>query len=70
MHINPVGLLRIGGNNVERFFNFNILLNKIKNNGGNIAITKLSEDSLMRSVFGNPCNMGKIQNYLGFARSG
>ncbi len=38
LHINPVGLIRLGTDNIERYFNLNIILNNIQKNGGNIAV--------------------------------
>ena len=38
IHINPIGLLRMGGDNADRFLNLNLMLNKVRDYGGNIAI--------------------------------
>ena len=42
IHINPIGLLRTGNDNAERFLNLHNTLNEIQNKGGNIAIPSYS----------------------------
>ena len=47
VHINPVGLFRMARSNKERFEKFNIMLNEVQNNGGNIAIPTYSYSCLL-----------------------
>ena len=42
LHINPIGLFRLASDNPQRFSKFNLILNKVKNSGGNIAIPDYS----------------------------
>ena len=67
IHINPLGLLRIGLNNEDRFSNLNIILNQIQSNGGNVAIPVYSYSYTKKEVYdilNTPTTLGEVGEYL------
>ena len=67
VHINPVGLFRMARSNKERFEKFNIMLNEVQNNGGNIAIPTYSYSYTKKEVYdvlNTPSGLDKISEYL------
>jgi len=67
MHINPIGLIRMGSNNEERLNNFNIFLNDIQTAGGNIAIPSYSYSYTKSEIYNikhSPCTLDEVSEYL------
>jgi len=67
IHINPVGLFRLGHNNEERFNKFNTVLNDIQNSGGNIAIPTYSYSYAQNKLYdmrNTPSNLDEVSEYL------
>jgi len=67
LHINPIGLLRIGDNNESRFEKFNTILNNIQNAGGNIAIPTFSYSYAQNKLYdmiNTPSNLDEVGEYL------
>ena len=67
MHINLIGLFRLGHNNEERFNKFNIILNDIQNSGGNIAIPTYSYSYAQNKLYdmkNTPSKLGVVSEYL------
>ena len=51
IHMNPLGLFKMGKDNPSRFLNFNKVLNKIQENGGNIAVPVYSYSYTKKEVY-------------------
>ena len=67
IHINPIGLIRLGHNNEERFNKFNTILNDIQNSGGNIAIPTYSYSYARNELYdmrNTPSNLDVVSEYL------
>jgi aminoglycoside 3-N-acetyltransferase len=67
IHINPIGLLRVGSNNAERFLNLHTALNKIQKEGGNIAVPSYSYTYTKNEnykIINTPSELGEIDEYL------
>ena len=67
IHINPIGLFRLGHNNEERFNKFNNILNDIQNSGGNIAIPTYSYSYAQNKLYdmrNTPSNLEVVSEYL------
>jgi aminoglycoside 3-N-acetyltransferase len=67
IHINPLGLLRIGLNNEDRFSNLNVILNQIQSNGGNVAIPVYSYSYAKNEVYdilNIPTTLDEVSEYL------
>ena len=67
IHINPIGLIRLGHNNEERFNKFNNILNDIQNSGGNIAIPTYSYSYAQNKLYdmrNTPSNLEVVSEYL------
>ena len=67
IHINPIGLIRLGHNNEERFNKFNAILNDIQNSGGNIAIPTYSYSYAQNKLYdmrNTPSNLDVVSEYL------
>ncbi len=67
VHINPLGLLRMGANNTDRFINLNTALNKIQEKGGNIAIPTFSYSYTKQEIYdvtNTPSSLDDLSEYL------
>jgi len=67
IHINPLGLFRMGRSNSERFFNLNTILNKVQKEGGNIAIPSYSYSYTKNDVYDikhTRSDLDEISEYL------
>jgi aminoglycoside 3-N-acetyltransferase len=67
IHINPIGLLRMGTDNDSRFLKFNLMLNKINDNGGNIAIPVYSYSYTKNKIFdmlNTPSDLDELSEFL------
>ncbi len=67
MHINPIGLIRMGSDNMERFSNFNSMLNTIQEYGGNIAVPSYSYSYTKNDVYdilNTPSDLGGVSEFL------
>ncbi|MDC0407651.1 AAC(3) family N-acetyltransferase [Candidatus Thioglobus sp.] len=67
IHINSLGLLRMGVDNNDRFSNLNTVLNKIQGKGGNIAIPTFSysyTNQEMYDVINTPSSLDDLSEYL------
>ena len=67
IHINPIGLFRLGHNNEERFNKFNNILNDIQNSGGNIAIPTYSYSYVENKPYdmrNTSSNIDEVSEYL------
>jgi aminoglycoside 3-N-acetyltransferase len=67
IHINPIGLIRTGKNNVSRFLKLNTVLNKIKDYGGNMAVPAYSYTYTKNEIYdlvNTPSDLNEISEYL------
>ena len=67
LHINPVGLIRLGANNIERYSNLNVILNNIQKNGGNIAVPAYSYSYTKKEIYNirnTPSDLNEISEFL------
>jgi aminoglycoside N3'-acetyltransferase len=67
IHINPIGLFRLGRNNKERFENFNSLLLSIEKYGGNILIPTYSYSYSSNELYNpleTPSKLDAVSEYL------
>ena len=67
LHINPIGLLRLDHTNQERFNKFNLILNTIQHNGGNIAIPTYSYSFTSNKVYdvrNTPSELDEVSEYI------
>jgi aminoglycoside N3'-acetyltransferase len=67
IHINPLGLFRMGDSNKERFLHLNIVLNKIQKNGGNIATPAYSYSYTKNEIYdikNTHSSLDEISEYL------
>jgi aminoglycoside 3-N-acetyltransferase len=67
IHINPLGLLRMGKSNLGRFSSLNALLNKVQNYDGNIAVPSYSYTYTKNEVYkinSTPSELGAVSEYL------
>ena len=67
MHINPIGLLRLGRTNEQRFEAFNNILNKLQNKGGNVAIPSYSYSFAKKDIYdiqNTPSDLDETSEYL------
>jgi aminoglycoside 3-N-acetyltransferase len=67
VHINPLGLLRMGGDNTDRFSNLNNVLNKIQEKGGNLAVPTFSYSYTKKEVYNpmeTPSSLDGLSEYL------
>ena len=67
IHLNPIGLLRLGKTNEERFAKFNFMLNTVQNNGGNIAIPTYSYSFTSNKIYdvkNTPSELDGLSEYL------
>jgi aminoglycoside 3-N-acetyltransferase len=67
LHINPIGLFRLASDNPQRFSKFNLILNKVKNSGGNIAIPSYSYSYTKNEIYdmeNTPSDLDSISEYM------
>jgi aminoglycoside 3-N-acetyltransferase len=67
LHINPLGLLRMGSSNVDRFLNLHTVLNKIQRKGGNIATPSYSYSYTKNEVYdikNTHSSLDEVSEYL------
>ena len=67
LHINPVGLLRLAPVNVQRFTKLNLILNRVQDNGGNIAVPAYSYTYTKKKIYnvrGTPSDLGETSEFL------
>jgi aminoglycoside 3-N-acetyltransferase len=67
LHINPIGLLRMGKCNTSRFFNLHTVLNKIQKNGGCVAVPSYSytyTKNKIYEVLNTPSELDSASEYL------
>lgn len=67
IHINPIGLIRLGRSNDEIFKTFNHILNQIETYGGNIAIPTYSYSYAKKEnydIINTPSDLDESSNYL------
>ena len=68
LHVNPIGLIRLGTTNVDRFEKFNTLLNEAEERGANIAIPTFSYsfvgDAEVFDIKETPSALDALSEYL------
>jgi aminoglycoside N3'-acetyltransferase len=67
IHINPIGLVRMGSNNEDIFLNLNSVLNEIQDCNGNVAIPVYSYSYAKNEIFdviNTPSNLDKVSEFL------
>lgn len=67
VHLNPIGLLRMGKSNEERFFKFNSFLKEVEKNDGNIAIPTYSYSFVKNEIFNQqetPSSLDQASEYV------
>jgi len=67
LHINPIGLIRLGKSNIERYSSLNIILNNIQKYGGNIAIPAYSYTYTKKELYNvkdTPSDLDEVSEFL------
>ena len=67
LHINPVGLLRLAPVNVQRFTKLNLILNRVQDNGGNIAVPAYSYTYTKKEIYdveNTQSDLSEVVEYL------
>ena len=67
IHINPIGLLRMGISNEERFSKFNSFLQEVERENGNVAIPTYSYSFVKNEIYNQnetPSSLDKASEYL------
>ena len=62
IHINPIGLVRMGSNNEDIFLNLNSVLNEIQDCNGNVAIPVYSYSYAKNEIFDVHADISKMRS--------
>jgi len=67
LHIDPLGLLRLAPDNVQRFSKLNLILNHIQDNGGSIAVPAYSYTYTKNKIYNvrdTPSDLDEASEFL------